>query len=186
MTLDTAERPSASPAPFDVGVLREALRRVASTVHVVAIKRDDGCFFATTATAVASVSFDPPTMLVCLNRSNAITGAILQEDVFTISTMSARQQHVAKACAGQVGHEEREAYFGLSTKVRNAPLLIDAQAHFVCRRAHAAIHGTHAIVWGETIEVSSKPAIEPLLYLNGGYGGFCSPEEDFEERETHS
>ena len=167
-----ADKTRIPSAPLDIGFLREALRRVASTVHVVALKREDGCFFATTATAVVAVSFDPPTLLVCLNRSSMIAGAILQEDVFTISTLNAGQHDVAKACAGQVEHEKRETFFGRGSKVQNAPVLIGAQAHFVCRRVHAAIHGTHAIVLGETIDVSSRPAIEPLLYLNGTYGGF--------------
>jgi flavin reductase (DIM6/NTAB) family NADH-FMN oxidoreductase RutF len=166
------ERSCGLAAPLDVGALRAALRRVASTVHVVAVKCDDGRFFATTATAVVSVSFDPPTLLVCLNRSGVIADAILQQGVFTISTLSTRQQHVAAACAGRIEHEKRESYFECSARRRNAPLLIDAQAHFVCRRVHAAIHGTHAIVWGEAIDVTSTSAIEPLLYLNGGYGEF--------------
>ncbi|MGO9356105.1 MAG: flavin reductase family protein [Xanthobacteraceae bacterium] len=159
-------------APLDIGFLREALRRVASTVHVVALRREDGCFFATTATAVVPVSFDPPTLLVCLNRSSMIAGAILQQDVFTISTLNAGQQNVATACAGRVGHEQREAFFRCFSEVHSAPVLDGAQAQFVCRRAHAAVHGTHAIVLGEAIDVSSRPAIEPLLYLNGTYGGF--------------
>lgn len=158
--------------PLDVGFLREALRRVAATVHVVAIRRADGRFFATTATAVVSVSFDPPTLLVCLNRSSMIADAVLREELFTISTLNAAQQDVAQACAGQVAHEQREAFFGGDPKAEGAPVLIGAQAHFVCRRAHAAIHGTHAVVWGEVIEVASRPSIEPLLYLNGAYGGF--------------
>jgi len=172
MVANTVEQLGVSPASFDVGTLRDALRRVAATVHVVAVRLEDGRFFATTATAVVSVSFDPPTLLVCLNRSSVISSAILQQDVFTISTLNARQQHIARACAGQIEQERREAYFNLSTTVRNAPLLMDAQANFVCRRVHTAIHGTHTIVWGETVEASSKPAVEPLLYLNGEYGGF--------------
>ncbi|MCL2715208.1 MAG: flavin reductase family protein [Alphaproteobacteria bacterium] len=162
---------SGASKSFDVAHLREAFRRVAATVHVIGVKLSDGRFFATTATAVTSVAFDPPTLLVCLNRSTVIAEAILQADIFTVSTLTASQKHIAAACAGQMEHEKREAYFTLSPRL-NAPLLIDAQAAFVCRRTQSATCGTHSIVWGETVEASSKPAVEPLLYLNGQYGAF--------------
>jgi flavin reductase len=47
---------------------REAMRRLAATVNVVTARSGERCF-GMTATAVTSLSMDPVSALVCVNRS---------------------------------------------------------------------------------------------------------------------
>jgi len=153
--------------------LRLALRRVASTVYVVAVNEGDD-FFATTATAVTSVSFDPPTVLVCLNRSSAIGAAIERSDVFTLSVLKADQAAQSQACAGGSSHDERKEHFSSYEGEYGASVLRNAQASLICRRSSIVHCGTHTIVFGEVVDANHDPDVNPLIYLNGKYGAFAS------------
>ena len=157
---------------LDIDALRFSLRRVASTVHVIAVKCDDGAFFATTATAVTSVCFEPPTILVCINKTSAIRAAIEREETFTINVLSADQMDVAGFCSGGAPHHERESLFDRSERFSAAAALRNAQATLICRRASIVRHGTHSVVFGTVIEASYRAETRPLLYLDGRYGAF--------------
>ncbi len=61
------ERALAEPALF-----REAMARLGAAVHIITTQGSAGKA-GFTATAVASVSDSPPTVLVCLNRKSQIT-----------------------------------------------------------------------------------------------------------------
>jgi len=163
--------PKDSPV-LDLERLRHSLRRVASTVHVIAVKCRNGDFFATTATAVVSVSFEPPTILVCLNKSGAIAQAILHEDLFSIAVLTASQQSLARACSGGLSHAEREVLFDPSDDFADAALLRGAAANLICRRIDSPSCGTHLTVFGEVIDASFRTQVDPLLYLDGRYGSF--------------
>ncbi len=156
----------------DTAALRFSLRRVASTVHVIAVKCDDGSFFATTATAVTSVCFEPPTVLVCINKTSAIRAPIEREGTFTINVLGADQADIAGFCAGGAPHHERETLFDRSGRFGDAAVLRNAQAALICRRASIAHHGTHSVIFGTVIEASYREETRPLLYLDGRYGAF--------------
>jgi flavin reductase (DIM6/NTAB) family NADH-FMN oxidoreductase RutF len=153
--------------------LRLALRRVASTVYVVAVKSEES-FFAATATAVTSVSFNPPTVLVCLNRSSAIGAAIEQCDVFSLSVLKADQASQSQACAGGTSHDERKTHFTPYEGEYDALKLRDAQAALICRKTAAVHAGTHVIVLGEIVDALHDEDINPLVYLDGKYGAFSA------------
>lgn len=168
-----------APAPERVAEIRDnvtdslrlALRRVASTVYVVAVKSENA-FFAATATAVTSVSFNPPTVLVCLNCSSAIGAATEQSDVFSLSVLKADQASQSQACAGGTSHDERKSHFVPSGGEYDALVLRDAQASLICRKTTAFRCGTHVIVLGEVVDASHDADVNPLVYLDGKYGIF--------------
>lgn len=165
---------SSAPSPatgsaLDVNALRMALRRVASTVHVAALRGDDGAFFATTATAVTSVSFEPPTLLVCLSRNGTMAEQVSIGRTMTISVLGAEQREVAQACAGKRPQAERESLFRVHDAAPHAMVVADAQASFVCKVAGVTEWGTHRVVFGEVVSAESRAAVDPLVYLDGNY-----------------
>lgn len=164
----SAPSPATAPTP-DVNALRLALRRVASTVHVAALRGDDGGFFATTATAVTSVSFEPPTLLVCLSRNGAMAEQVSIGRTMTISVLSTQQREVAQACAGQRPQAERETFFRAHDAAPHAMVVADAQASFVCKIAGVTEWGTHRVVFGEVVAAESRTEVDPLVYLDGNY-----------------
>jgi flavin reductase (DIM6/NTAB) family NADH-FMN oxidoreductase RutF len=65
---------------------RLALRRLASSVAVVTC-RDGDTRHAMTATAVNAMSMDPPSMIVCVNRSAAFHAVISGAAHFAINIL---------------------------------------------------------------------------------------------------
>src|ERR1700754_4437328 len=70
---------------------REAMSRLGAAVHVITT---DGVAGMTgfTATAVSSVSDQPPTLLVCLNRRSQITSVLRENGVFCVNTLGAEAE----------------------------------------------------------------------------------------------
>lgn len=156
--------------------VRQALRGVAATVHVVAVK-SGGAFFATTATAVLTVCLEPPTLAVCLNSTSAMAAHLSAGALFSVSALACGQVEVARACAGGLPHEEREQFFTPS-RIPGALLLEGAQAAFVCQCTNIVPVGTHAMIFGNILNVTKHENVEPLIYLNAQYGSFeARPEQ---------
>ena len=61
----------------DQQIFRDVIGRFASGVTIITTTVDDAPF-GTTASAVSSLSMDPPMVLVCLNRSSTTQAAILK------------------------------------------------------------------------------------------------------------
>ena len=154
---------------FDIDAHRAALRRIASTVHVVGLRGDRGTFFATTATAVASVSFEPPTLLVCLARSSALGERVALGMTLSISALDTAQRDVAQACAGQRPHAERASLFREHGAAPAASVVVGALASFVCTVAAITEWGTHRVVYCEVLLTDCRTPVEPLLYVDGRY-----------------
>ena len=76
----------------------QAMRGITSTVTVVSTK-DGENKQAMTATSVASLSLDPPTMLVCINQE-ALIHDVMKEDLgFCINILSVGQEGLADICS---------------------------------------------------------------------------------------
>src|SRR5438034_7295181 len=86
-----------------------ALRRLASAVAVVTC-RDGEARHAMTATAVNAMSMQPPSMIVCVNRSTAFHAAISRASNFAINILHRRQEQISVGCGGKARGEDR---FGL-------------------------------------------------------------------------
>ena len=76
---------------------RMAMRHVAATVYAVTTGHG-GNRFGILATAVSSLSFDPPSLLVCVNRSASLHGPLNSADTFCVNVLGdvavAEAEHV--------------------------------------------------------------------------------------------
>ena len=82
---------------------RDAMSRFAGAVHVVSTDGSAGRR-GTTVIAACSVSDEPPTVLVCLNRGNEANDLYVKNGVFALNTLAAGQQDLANAFSGLTGH----------------------------------------------------------------------------------
>lgn len=96
-----------------------ALRRLASTVSIVTC-RHDGCNHAMTATAVSALSMDPPSMLVCVNRSAGFHNALDQASEFAINILSARTSPF-RGCAAAAPMARAGSTSAIGTRARRRP-----------------------------------------------------------------
>ena len=146
-----------------------ALRRLASSVSVVTC-RNGGHKYAMTATAVSALSMDPPSMLVCINRSAGFHGALNRATEFAINVLSRAHVDISKVCSGGASGERRFDIGYWDTRAA-APVLNDAQAAIVCSKDQEMQYGTHTIFVGRIISISMNGDVDPLIYVDGQYAG---------------
>jgi len=156
--------------PPDLGdTFRQALRRVASTVNVITVCVD-GEPLGITATAMSSLSADPPSLLVCINQTAALHASMESVAHFGVNVLHRDQAHLAGMFADRAQAALRFAE-GWHLDCTRPPRLVDAQASFLCRRIDHHRFGTHSIFIGLVEEVALRDEINPLLYLDGTYRG---------------
>ena len=146
---------------------------MALAVNGVAVLTTDGPGgrFGMTVSSVASVSADPPLVLVCVNRNSVAHGALEANGVFCLNLLSTRQRGVADSFAGHPSSgrayefEEQAWVSGLT----GAPKLNRAVATFDCTLDQAHDAGSHTIFVGLVRGITAQGGV-PLLYTARAYG----------------
>jgi flavin reductase (DIM6/NTAB) family NADH-FMN oxidoreductase RutF len=147
---------------------KQAMRRVASTVNVITICVG-GEPMGITATAMSSLSMDPPSLLVCINRTATMHASIRDVTHFGVNVLHTDQAHLAQMFADRAKQAARFES-GWHLDCERPPRLADAQASLLCRRTDHHQFGTHSIFIGVVESVVLRDEVDPLLYLNGQYG----------------
>lgn len=148
---------------------RGAMRRLAGTVTIVTVKSGSERH-GTTATAVTSVSMDPPSMLVCINRDSRLHAYMVKEDRFCVNMLHADNLEASRLFASPVSAEQRFAAGDWRLDDDGAPWLGDAQANVFCRKDRMIDYGSHTIFIGRVEAVVTRDDIQPLIYKDGAYG----------------
>ena len=147
---------------------KNVLSRWASGVSVVTTN-DDGMLYGLTVSSFASVSLDPPLVLVCLHSSNRMPEMIRQSARFGVSILGADQEEASNYFA-RPGREPTEEFTEIPGRFTTSgqPVVDGALAHLVCE-VHALIpQGTHTIVIGRVVETHHLDG-EPLVYYHRSY-----------------
>jgi flavin reductase (DIM6/NTAB) family NADH-FMN oxidoreductase RutF len=166
MTALRAAPTEAAGTPDLRNQFRLAMRRQAATVHVVTALHG-GRRQGMTATAVCSLSFDPLSLLVCVNESATIYLALRAADRFCVNVLAAGQGDIATQF-GSSALAPRRFSLGTWIDVDGAPVLAEAQSSIVCRRETLGQVGTHGIIVGHVLSVRTQD-VAPLVYRDGGY-----------------
>lgn len=151
--------------------LKRGMRNLASGVCVITALTDDGERVAMTASSVTSVSDDPPSLLVCVNKAAKMDSALDKTVDFTVNVLSHDQQEVSNTCAKPA---EGDSRFNVGNwavdETSGLSYLKDALSVFVCKKSQVVPYGTHNIYIGNIHKVhfgSGEPDI--LVYAKGGY-----------------
>lgn len=147
---------------------RGAMRRLAATVTIVTAF-DGSRRHGMTVTAVASVSVDPPSVLVCLNRSTLLHDIMLGARLFCVNVLHHDQAALSAAFSGKLPPEARFGFGDWRSTEDGVPFLADAQATLVCRRIAALPSGTHTIFVGDAFSAGHRDEVAPLIYENAAY-----------------
>lgn len=142
------------------------MRRVASTVHLLSVSGSKGRQ-GMTATAISSLSFEPLSLIACVNKSAAIHSELLAADHFCVNVLAEDQSAIANQFGNRELSSERFS-IGEWIDFRGTPALADAQSNILCERRHLADVGTHSLFVGHVIEVRTRP-VPPLIYHDGKY-----------------
>ena len=148
--------------------LKTALRSFAKSVTVISCAHS-GERFAMTATAVSEVCLEPPTMLVCINKSASIAAPLIDESRFAINVLDRSQQRISEDCSGRKAGDDRFADQDWTSDHLDTPYLQSSQATIFCRVARTLEYGTHFVVFGEVQGVRANDRPTPLIYLDRRY-----------------
>ncbi|HUA24889.1 MAG TPA: flavin reductase family protein [Steroidobacteraceae bacterium] len=149
----------------------QAMRGVATSVSVVAT---DGPFgrFGVTVSAVASVSADPPMVLVCIHRRSPAVRAIEKNGSLTINLLSSEQSSIADVFAGLASARTPFDFACAQWSdngVAGAQHLENAAASLHASVEAVHQYGTHAVIIARVLAARSTD-IEPLVYVRRSYG----------------
>ena len=150
----------------DTEAFRETLKRFASGVTVVTVGADQQ-LHGMTASSFASVSMDPPLVLVSLSRSSRTHSLVTAKGSFAVNILSAGQEGLARAFAQQ-GVKPFDALQHHPGEVDGHPLLDGAIGWLECRVSRIIEGGDHDILLGEVLACDSRDGT-PLLYYDRTY-----------------
>ena len=145
---------------------RNAMRHVAATVYAVTTHRGD-VRYGILATAVNSLSFDPPSLLVCINRNASLHDPLVEERMFAVNVLGLGNRDVAEHFMDP-GASDRFSVGKWETS-HGVPVLESAQSSFVCRLAHGHEFGTHSVFIGELVAAHHHLDATPLTYFDRAY-----------------
>jgi flavin reductase len=144
------------------------MRRTASSVAVITVAHE-GAIHGMTATAMTSVSAEPPTLLVVVNRTTRTHPFIRKSGRFAVNVLAEGQEEIAKRFASGIDDQfEGVAHDRAGAEV---PIIAGAAATFVCTAIEAFDVATHTIFIGE-VEDAHHAELRPLLYHDGRYRTF--------------
>lgn len=146
---------------------KQAMRRLTSTVSLITTSVD-GRPIGMAATAVQSVTADPATLLVCVNRSASISRPLQDRGRFAVNILHVSHANLVPIFSGKLKDEARFAH-GDWELIDSVPILADAQAVLVCDVRSANPVGSHDVVLGEVVSIRIRSDIGPLLYEDGRF-----------------
>lgn len=147
---------------------RRAMRRLATTVSIVTTS-SEGKPFGMTATAVTSLSIEPPSLLFCVNRNTSIFPILGPGVKACINLLGSEQARLAEIFAGKVSPAERFSSGSWDYGEAGIPFLIDAQASLSCTIDAIFDYATHAIFVGKVDVVRLSGEVHPLIFGDGRF-----------------
>ncbi len=154
----------------DAESFKKGMRQLASAVSVITTSDGSGARAGFTATALCSVSAEPPQLLVCVNQQISTCAKIHAWRSFCVNVLSSAQMPIARRFAGQaIAPGERFDAGDWSTLVTGAPVLKGCPVNFDCTVAQELPAGTHMIFIGGIAAVSVISGLEPLAFMDGQY-----------------
>jgi flavin reductase (DIM6/NTAB) family NADH-FMN oxidoreductase RutF len=165
---------SLSPTEF-----RKAMGCFATGVTIITLDLD-GEVHGMTANAFASVSLDPPLVLVCVDHAARTHAHLHAKKRFGVNILAEHQRVISEYYARPVhthGHAEEEAAARFDRTAQGTPILHGALAYLECRLQSAQEAGDHTIFIAEVEDVVVRQG-EPLLFFRGKYRKIGEPMAD--------
>jgi flavin reductase (DIM6/NTAB) family NADH-FMN oxidoreductase RutF len=149
---------------------RLAMRRLAAGVSIISGAGPDGPL-GVTATAVTSLTAEPPSVLCCLNRSLDLEAAVKETGRFAVNMLSADHHDLAKRFAGMQGVRGSAKFEQGDWTILpdDVPALSDSLVSFDCRVGDIIEIGTHSIFVRLIDDVFFGESGDPLVYCNGTF-----------------
>lgn len=150
---------------------RASMRLVAASVSLVTARDLAGVWHGMAVTSAGSLSMDPPSMMVAVNRSASIHPVILETGRFTLNLIDESQASLMEPFARSDMRDRRFVPEDWMAAGLGGPVLKGALCSHVCTVAETHEFGTHTVFFGivDDVILSDRKAQDPapVLWLNG-------------------
>lgn len=158
-----------------IDLFRDGMARLAGAVNVITTDGPKG-FAGMTATAVCSVTDQPPTLLTCINRSSYAHSIFSGNGVLCVNVLAAEQQDVAQLFADRnVTMPERLARVAHERLLTGSPVLSGTLVSFDCRVTQQQQLGSHDLFICEVQAVKVGDPTAGLTYFGREYHSIGRP-----------
>ncbi|MFQ5530268.1 MAG: flavin reductase family protein [Gemmatimonadota bacterium] len=156
------------PDSVDPALFRDAMSRLAAGVSIVTTVDPDDAPFGLTATAVCSVSLEPPIVLASLASSSATHDAVTAGARFALNFLGQGNADLAR----RFSTSATDKFVGVPWRAgaTGCPVFPDALAVCECLLERAVPAGDHTVFFGRVVSVGveDRPN-DPLIYFRGSY-----------------
>ena len=146
---------------------RLAMRRYIYSVSIMSNKDNADIPNAITVSSVTSISMDPPSLLICINKSSRIHNSIELESKFCINLLNNKQEDLSNICSDEDMYDQR--FKDKNWNLEGIPFLKNAQANIFCKVDKLTSYHTHSIVIGLVEDANYADEISTLTYVDGEY-----------------
>ena len=124
-----------------------------------------------TVTSVSSLSVEPPSLIVSINRAASSWPLIARHGVFGVNILAADQRDIAERFTGKGGLKGADRFTGAewTTRASGVPLLVGALAAVDCEVEETIERHSHVIVIGRVLDVIASERTAALAYWHGEY-----------------
>ncbi len=149
---------------------RGAMRHLVGAVSVITTGRGADVT-GMTVTSVSSLSLDPPTLIVSINRASSTWPVLKRYGIFGVNLLTSDQLDIAERFSGKNGLKGRERFAAGKWIARGpgAPLLVEAAAAIDCEVEDVIERHSHAIVVGRVRDLMLSRHESALAYWHGRY-----------------
>ena len=161
---------------MDTDKFRNLMRHQAGAVTIIAVGKP-GQRTGLTATAMCSLSDQPPSVLICVNKKASAHAPIQEAKCFSVNLLAHDQRELATRFSTR--KVEGEARFDAEywdTMVTGAPTLKGTIATLDCELTAEHAVDTHSIFIGCVRDGRFAEVAEPLLYFRGDFWDFKGRE----------
>ena len=151
-------------------LFKGAMRRLASGVALVTTADAQGAPFGIAMTAFMSLSMDPPALLLAINQTASLCSPLLERGHFAVNILARDQRGLCQAFVA-APPADRFGVLDWSAGPHGIPVVQSATANILCGVGEARPMGTHMVVQGLVEQVMLGESGNPLIYLDGRYGG---------------
>jgi flavin reductase (DIM6/NTAB) family NADH-FMN oxidoreductase RutF/DNA-binding FadR family transcriptional regulator len=145
---------------------RDVIGHFASGVTVIT-SLDGDRRVGTTASAVCSLSLDPPMVLICMNKTSGTGAAVTVSGRFAVNILAEHQRSIAQHFASK--HPDKFEAIAATAGALGQPLLDEAVAYLECRVVEHVTGGTHTVFLAEVDRATANGGA-PLAYFRGEFG----------------
>jgi len=159
---------------LDQGVVaddfRGAMRHLAGGVSVITVGRGKD-ITGMTVTSVSSLSMDPPSLVVSINRASSSWPLLKRHGFFGVNILTADQLDIAERFTGKGGLKGAERFAGAEWTAGGSgvPLLVGALAAIDCEAEDIIERHSHAVVIGRVRDLRLSSRTAALAYWQGQY-----------------